>query len=43
VTPAALVHAIVTEHGVVTKPSRRALARLQRIDAHVRRQEKGPE
>jgi S-methyl-5-thioribose-1-phosphate isomerase len=28
VTPAALVHAIVTERGVVTKPSRRALARL---------------
>jgi methylthioribose-1-phosphate isomerase len=29
VTPARLVHAIVTEHGVVTKPSRRALARLR--------------
>jgi len=35
VTPAALVHAIVTEHGVITKPSRRTLARL--------RTEKGPE
>jgi S-methyl-5-thioribose-1-phosphate isomerase len=29
VTPARLVHAIVTEHGVISKPSRRTLARLQ--------------
>jgi methylthioribose-1-phosphate isomerase len=35
VTPAGLVHAIVTEHGVITKPSRRALAPL--------RKEEGPE
>jgi methylthioribose-1-phosphate isomerase len=28
VTPAALVHALVTEHGVVTRPSRAALARI---------------
>jgi methylthioribose-1-phosphate isomerase len=35
VTPAQLVHAIVTEHGVLTKPSRRTLASL--------RNEKGPE
>jgi methylthioribose-1-phosphate isomerase len=28
VTPAALVHSIVTEHGVIAKPSRRALAPL---------------
>jgi methylthioribose-1-phosphate isomerase len=35
VTPAGLVHAIVTEHGVITKPSQRVLARL--------RKEKGPE
>ena len=35
VTPAGLVHAIVTERGVITKPSRRALAPL--------RKEKGPE
>jgi methylthioribose-1-phosphate isomerase len=37
VTPARLVHAIVTEHGVITKPSRRTLARPQR------EREKGPE
>jgi methylthioribose-1-phosphate isomerase len=35
VTPARLVHAIVTEHGVIERPSRRALAVL--------RKEKGPE
>jgi len=35
VTPVGLVHAIVTESGVITKPSRRALAALQN--------EKGPE
>jgi methylthioribose-1-phosphate isomerase len=35
VTPASLVHAIVTEHGVIAEPSRRALAALRR--------EKGPE
>jgi methylthioribose-1-phosphate isomerase len=29
VTPAALVHALVTERGVIAKPSRRALARLR--------------
>jgi methylthioribose-1-phosphate isomerase len=43
VTPAALVHAIVTEHGVVTKPSRRALAQLRRIEGADREKEKGPE
>jgi hypothetical protein len=39
------VHAIVTEHGVIAKPSRRALAPLQRVDAHTNapRKEKGPE
>jgi S-methyl-5-thioribose-1-phosphate isomerase len=37
VTPAALVHAIVTEYGVLTKPSRRALAPL------APGKEKGPE
>jgi methylthioribose-1-phosphate isomerase len=38
ITPAALVHAIVTEHGVTTKPSRRALAQLRNEG-----KEKGPE
>jgi len=37
VTPAALVHAIVTEDGVITKPSPRVLARLAPS------REKGPE
>src|SRR5262245_15112387 len=41
VTPAALVDAIVTEHGVITKPSRRALAPLARVDTHDRGTEKG--
>lgn len=31
VTPAALVGALVTEHGVVSRPGRRALARLARV------------
>ena len=39
VTPAALVHAVVTELGVITKPSRRSLAPLQSRGGN----EKGPE
>src|SRR5262249_22540369 len=37
VTPVGLVHAIVTEYGVISKPSRRALASLRPSN------EKGPE